>query len=56
MNGMKFGMLCEAPTAEEFLMGYNKRLTNECFELDAWVREQTQKLFIYLEATIKSRK
>ena len=56
MIGMGFGMLCVTPTAEEFSMGWNKRIANEYSGLDAWMREWTQKLFICFEATIKSRR
>ena len=52
---MGFGMLCRVLTAEEFLMGQNIRLAYEYSELDAWVRKQTQKLFICFEVTIKFR-
>ena len=46
MIGIGFGMLCRVPNAKEFLMGWNKRVANKYSELDAWMIERAQKLFI----------
>ena len=55
-NGVWYVVWIRVLTAEDFLVGWNIKLANEYSELDAWVREWAQKLFIYFEATVKSRR